>query len=84
MIKVYHKNRMNNDKTLDGTTLVAEVDTTDLEYAFKLTNHLDKAWWENDGVRLIGEETRSSSMGDILVIGDAHYIVTMFGFNKIN
>ena len=84
MIKVYHKNRMNDDKTLDGTTLVAEVETNDLEEAFKLTNHIDRAWWENEGVKLIGEETRSSSMGDVFVINGEQHIVAMCGFEKIN
>lgn len=38
-----------------------------LEDAFELTNHIDRPWWENEGVRLC-KESRSTSVGDLVVI----------------
>jgi len=43
-------------------------DCGDLNRAFDLTNHIDKPWWENEGVertRFYG--FRSTSVGDFLV-----------------
>lgn len=39
-----------------------------LGIAFERTNHIDEPWWENDGVERIGPETRSTSVGDVVVL----------------
>lgn len=46
--------------------LVAEIDCETADEAFKLTNHIDRPWWEND-LKVI-KESRSSSVGDIVEI----------------
>jgi hypothetical protein len=77
---------------------VAEVDTTDLDEAFKLTNHISKPWWENEKVTVVGLERdpdgrgkhRSTSVGDVLVktgVTDAEdevYRCANFGWTRIN
>lgn len=55
-------------------TAVARVDVGDLTdgqalgLVFERTNHIDCAWWENPGVERIGPETRSTSVGDVVVL----------------
>lgn len=71
-------------------THVADVDTTDLEEAYKLTNHIMSDWQDNDGVEAVGdakEGAKSSSMGDVLAIKtEAGYwelfVVASFGFES--
>ena len=49
-------------------TLVAEVDTEELGEVFKLTNHIDHAWMDNEKVTpLAGREVRSTSVSDVFV-----------------
>lgn len=56
-----------------------------LERAYRLTNSIDCAWWENDGViKTISRPCRSTSCGDILELGGRYYFVAMCGFNWIN
>jgi hypothetical protein len=54
----------------DGYRLVADVDTEDLETAFLLTNHVERAWQENEGVFAYVKCCRSTSPGDVLVTPD--------------
>ena len=49
--------------------LVAEVVCPGLEDVFYLTNHVDHAWWENEGVTCI-KQSRSTSVGDVVVAED--------------
>lgn len=37
-----------------------------LEFAYRLTNHIDALWWENPGVKVL-KESRSTSIGDVVV-----------------
>lgn len=61
--------------------LVARVElqeelTTDeaLARAFNLTNHVDRPWWTNPGVtKVVSDDVRSTSTGDIVVIDDRAY-----------
>ncbi len=40
-------------------------------YAFQATNHIDREWWNNEGVTCIGpKEHRSTSAGDVVVLPD--------------
>ena len=45
------------------------------EVAFKKTNTIDKAWWENEGVTKMfgGDACRSTSTGDMVLIGTKKY-----------
>lgn len=62
-------------------TLVANVDTTDLDTAYRLTNHIDRDWTENEGVTLTGtRKVRSTSVGDVLVCPQGAYMVARCGF----
>lgn len=52
----------------DGYALVATVRCHDIDDAFRLTNHIDTAWWKNEGVVLVGPPAhRSTSVGDVVV-----------------
>lgn len=47
---------------------VARVETDDLDTAFRLTNSIDRPWWKNEGVEILGApEHRSTSVGDVIV-----------------
>ena len=89
MIRVYH-----NAKFLDcgltvhipeieDLTLVAVVDTNDLEEAYKLTNHIDHKWWLNNEVVKV-KESRSTSVGDIMVRNGKTYQVCTFSFTELS
>lgn len=64
-------------------SLVAEVDTDDLDVAYQKTNHIDSTWTDNDLVTAIGYEHRSSHIGDIFELGDDLYVIASIGFDKI-
>ncbi len=61
---------------------VADVDTDDLNDAFRLTNHIDGNWCENEEVQyVIGPNVRSTSVGDILIDKDDNaWAVARVGF----
>jgi hypothetical protein len=54
----------------DNYQLVAAVNTNELETAFLLTNHIDQAWQENDGVFTFVGSCRSTSVNDVVVTPD--------------
>lgn len=67
--------------SLTKYVLVAEVDTTDLERAYELTNHIDKDWTLNREVRAFVPSCRSTSVGDMIVTPDDEaYLVLPVGF----
>jgi hypothetical protein len=85
MIQIWHNPnffdawRSNEPPKLADCTLVAEVDTDDLEEAWRLTNHIDEPWFApgGGGGKVIthprdGEEPRhrSTSVGDLAVKSD--------------
>jgi hypothetical protein len=62
---------------------VATVDLPDEQYAgaYRLTNSIERGWWENEGVEAHTESdafrtvegvrgTRSTSVGDVIVLSD--------------
>lgn len=98
MILVYHSESMeamrygidiNADallKNLDegsGYDLVAEVESDDLDDAYRLTNHITRSWTENEGVTAKKEKVRSTSVGDLLIARDGIYVVAPCGFDKV-
>jgi hypothetical protein len=48
---------------------VAMIESTSLEEIFRLTNHIDRPWWENDEVE-VRKKGRSTSVGDVVVMPD--------------
>jgi len=44
---------------------VATVECEEFGETFSLTNHIEWAWWKNEGVELV-EESRSTSVGDLV------------------
>lgn len=45
--------------------LVAEATCERMGHIFELTNHIDRPWWENEGISLV-KESRSTSVGDLV------------------
>ena len=56
--------------------LVASVEAENLDQAYAKTQHIDQQWWQNTGVELLAE-SRSTSIGDILIGPDCHIMVVM-------
>jgi len=65
--------------------LVAIIENcADIEAAFFLTNHVNCSWWENDNVELVGEPNqRSTSTGDVVVMGGKIFRCEMAGWKEI-
>lgn len=63
--------------------LVAEVDTDNLDEAFRLTNHIDQSWYENEDVKTI-KKSRSTSVGDVIVVSGSAYRCKSLGWEKCN
>lgn len=66
-------------------TIVAEVNTDDLEDAYERTNTINRLWWFNTGVTKMfkGEGCRSTSMGDLMFRNGKTYVVAAFGFEEV-
>lgn len=62
--------------------LVAEVFGKSLSDAFRLTNNIDKPWSKNKGVKVI-KESRSTSVGDVVKLGNELHRCEMAGWSKI-
>lgn len=81
--------RVNKDLLLamldnfDTYEYVAGVESDDLNDAYRLTNHIDGNWIENEGIEAFGEMHRSTSVGDLMIAKDGIYVVAPFGFDKI-
>jgi hypothetical protein len=63
-----------------------------LEIAFRLTNTIDKPWWENvgvpllyDGRRMLSEKggIRSTSCGDVVEYEGVFYLCNKFGWMEL-
>ena len=56
-----------------------------LETAFMKTNSIDNAWWNNEGVtKMFGAATcRSTSAGDMVLIGKTKYKCEMTGWSEV-
>ena len=62
---------------------VADLQVPNLEAAYALTQHRERAWWRNPGVAL-HEESRSTSVGDVLVdAAGAAWAVAPLGFVRL-
>ena len=76
----------------NGYITVATVEIPDgirpedyLDKAFMLTNHIDREWWKNAGVTLIGApKHRSTSVGDVCVLPDGRvFRCSVMGWTEI-
>lgn len=63
--------------------LVAELDSNDIDEAFRLTNHIDQPWYENQGVKAL-KKARSTSVGDVIVIPTGTFRCATIGWEKLN
>ena len=59
---------------------VAEVETDDLEQAWKLTNHIESSWLENPCIHPLCLTARSSSVGDLFEYEGNFFICASLGF----
>ena len=53
-----------------------------IDRAFMLTNSIEDAWWNNDDVHAL-YETRSTSVGDQVLIGERKFEFCDFGHREI-
>ena len=55
------------------------------EKAFMLTNSINDAWWNNEGVTKMfdGGACRSTSMGDMVLIGNTKYKCEIGGWSEV-
>jgi hypothetical protein len=90
MAKVYHaKNPVfgfyhkGQPKWPEEYDLVASVETDSIEEAFRLTNHISCAWWDNQEVTTV-KKSRSTSVGDIIVTNEGVFHCESTGWKKID
>jgi hypothetical protein len=78
------------DENFAAYHCVAEVETDDLNAAYRLTNTIEASWWTNEGVKFLGSKehgmkgARSTSIGDVLehTSGD-RWVVARTGFDPL-
>ena len=60
-------------------------DTEKLETAFMKTNTIEEGWWNNEGVTKMfgGGACRSTSVGDMVLIGTTKYKCEMAGWSEV-
>ena len=60
-------------------------DTEKLEIAFRKTNSIDDAWWNNEGVTKMfgGGACRSTSVGDMVLIGTTKFKCEPTGWSEV-
>ena len=56
-----------------------------LDKAFMLTNSIDDAWWNNEEVTKMfgGEGCRSTSVGDMVLVGTEKFLCESTGWSKV-
>jgi hypothetical protein len=72
--------------TVAFVTVDKNLSTEDkLERAFMLTNTIDNAWWNNEGVtKMFPDKTcRSTSTGDMVLVGKDKYKCDTAGWTKV-
>ena len=80
----------NTIETAPHTVAFVEVpkklsDEEKCEIAFRKTNTIEKAWWENEGVTKMfgGDACRSTSTGDMVLIGTKKYKCAFVGWELV-
>jgi hypothetical protein len=72
--------------TVAFVTVDKNLSTEDkLERAFMLTNTIDNAWWNNKNVSKMfdGKTCRSTSIGDMVLVGNEKYVCEDSGWRKL-
>ena len=91
-VKVFHANHPtfgmgDAPKFPEEFTHVADVELPNLDdaqdVAYRLTNHIDTDWRENEEVTVLTETARSTSVGDVIQVGDRFLRVGMMGFEEL-
>lgn len=77
------KRIVNDMVAKNGFIHVADVDTNDLDDAFRLTNNIESSWTENEGVTAHGIRLRSSMVGDIFELNGEKFVCASIGFEKL-
>jgi hypothetical protein len=89
---IHTSDRLPSDPACPRSVEVASIDmektlTTDekLEKAYVLTNTIDNAWWKNKNVTKLfkGTSCRSTSPGDMVIIGKDTFKCESTGWSKI-
>ena len=89
---LYAKVAVIHNKEGEGPFIVAFVevlktlsDVDKCEKAFMLTNNIDDAWWNNEGVtKMFGGATcRSTMTGDTVLIGTKKYVCEPVGWKEV-
>ena len=99
MIKVYHKIETRWEPIAEWDAkkfvLVATVPSDSLDYAYEMTNSIHGPWWLNEGVtpNLEGEGfvtirgqrgCRSTSVGDVMEMGERRWVCDRVGWKPID
>jgi hypothetical protein len=67
----------------DNFEYVATVESDSHQDVFRITNHIDHDWWDNPEVKDYKDETRSTSVGDVVVDEDGkRFRVEMAGWTE--
>jgi hypothetical protein len=84
MAKVYHTKRVcdSEAKFPADYNLVAEVDSTDVEEIFVLTNNITHSWTKNAKVKAVKEKCRSTSMEDVVEINGKYFRCGFVGWKE--
>lgn len=88
--RVFHRtNNLFDTKNRDDARFieVALVRCENLGTVFGLTNHIDRAWWDNHGVTVVGVKNhRSTSVGDEIEVVETgeRFAVAGVGFEKVS
>ena len=73
--------------TVALVTVDKKISTDDkLEKAFMLTNSIDDAWWNNKDVTKMfdGDSCRSTSVGDMVLVGAVKYKCKSSGWSRVS
>ena len=73
--------------TVALVTVDKKISTDDkLEKAFMLTNSIDDAWWNNKEVTKMfdGDSCRSTSVGDMVLVGTMKYKCESSGWSEVS
>ena len=70
------------DKNFTLYNHVADVECVSMDMAFQFTNTIHQAWWENEEVttKFEGDGCRSTSVGDLFIVGEKSFLVAHVGF----
>jgi len=89
MVKMLNDDNILKEVNLKNYNMVAMVEALNTNDVFMVTNHIEKPWWENSEIIKHYINTRSTSIGDIIVEFDFKtpaakaFIVSGLGFKEV-